>query len=318
MSSPDPDEVERIKNELSKAGIATETRRHAMAEAFGVPGLELWVQDERDFSTASSILGAIQATGPVISAGPAVKAQGEPLEADLPMNEMESERVRPAQTYVKGPDSRDLSKPKAGELEQASSLLAKEIEEILKHESKGATERITLRTRVDELSQALAQAQATLAGEIESRAAAERKHAEIMTNFQSALERARTGHSQMEALLKSERHEFQQQLKLRDDSLEESFKKLEAKCQLVQIHQTALAKLKQDMVSLQHQRDEHEKSLAKALADALLEREARTAAEARAEGAVAAYKSLEKQLADQVASLNSLYSRLHAKRAAKG
>ena len=53
-------EIELVKKELFKAGIASETRRHPIAEALGVSGVELWVQNKQDFSIASRLYTRLQ------------------------------------------------------------------------------------------------------------------------------------------------------------------------------------------------------------------------------------------------------------------
>src|SRR5438874_49540 len=83
-------EMELVKEELCKAGITSETRRHPVAEALGVGGVELWVQNEQDFSNASRVYNRLQgkvANSPekpsakaVVSAdsGSGPKSQAEP------------------------------------------------------------------------------------------------------------------------------------------------------------------------------------------------------------------------------------------------
>ena len=44
-----------IKAELLKAGIPSETRPNAVAEALGLRGLELWIQNDQDLSRASKV-----------------------------------------------------------------------------------------------------------------------------------------------------------------------------------------------------------------------------------------------------------------------
>src|SRR5215469_11872036 len=66
-------EIELVKKELIKAGIASETRRHPIAEALGVNGLELWVQNEQDFASASRLCVHLQgkaANSPEAPPGP--------------------------------------------------------------------------------------------------------------------------------------------------------------------------------------------------------------------------------------------------------
>ena len=57
---PDPAEIEALKNEFFMAGIVAEIRNNPVAEALGISGVELWVQDERDFFTASKLYAEMQ------------------------------------------------------------------------------------------------------------------------------------------------------------------------------------------------------------------------------------------------------------------
>ncbi len=209
-------------------------------------------------------------------------------------------------------EMRDANEPQREELEQASSLLEKEIDEMLKRESELVTECASLRSKMEEMGQALAEARAALARETESRAAAEREQAKKLSGLQSAMEH--------------ERHEWQRQLKSRDESLKVSQKQLDAKSQLLQTHQAAIVELRDTIVASEQQRAASEKSLSRASAEAAMEWQARLAAEERAKAAAEAQKSLEKQLLEQkdleqrmlahIASISSLRSKLQAKRVA--
>src|SRR5258705_12117859 len=53
-------EIELGRKDLFKAGIHSETRRHPIAEALGVSGVELWVQNEQDFFNASRVYTRLQ------------------------------------------------------------------------------------------------------------------------------------------------------------------------------------------------------------------------------------------------------------------
>src|SRR5206468_2834128 len=64
MCSQNRNEVEAVKKELLKAGIPSETRPHPVAEALGVNGLELWIQNERDFFDASKLYARLQGRAP--------------------------------------------------------------------------------------------------------------------------------------------------------------------------------------------------------------------------------------------------------------
>jgi hypothetical protein len=123
--------------------------------------------------------------------------------------------------------------------------------------------------------------------------------------------------------MEHERHEWQRQLKSRDESLEVSQKQLDAKSQLLQTHQAAIVELRDTIVASEKQWEE---SLSGARGEAAMQRQARLAAEERAKAAAEAQKSLEKQLLEQkdleqrmqahIASMGSLRSKLQAKRVA--
>src|SRR6476660_889486 len=57
-------EIVLVKNELFQAGIASEMRRHPMAEALGVNGVELWVRNKEDLSNASRLYNLLQLKAP--------------------------------------------------------------------------------------------------------------------------------------------------------------------------------------------------------------------------------------------------------------
>src|SRR5262252_2247769 len=63
MCTGNENDVADVKNELLKAGIPAETRRHPIAEALGVTGVELWVENEQDFHDASEIYARLQLQG---------------------------------------------------------------------------------------------------------------------------------------------------------------------------------------------------------------------------------------------------------------
>jgi hypothetical protein len=306
MCSQNQDEVEVVKNELLKAGIASETRCHPMAESLGVRGIELWVQHEQDFFDASKLYARMQERAAGRSGGPAPNPQGKrPIVAAGP----EAEPCRPAQGEVKSIASGPPKEPRREELKHARSLLEKGIEEMFMRESELARECASLRSKVEQLSKALAQAQADLDREIQGRAVAETNQTAQISGLVNALDR--------------EKQEWQQQLKRRDDSLKNAQEELDSMSRLLEAQQAAAMGLKQQVVSLELQRNEHEIALSNARAEALEERDARIAAEERAEKAVLAQESLETQLAGykkleqhmqaHVASLSSLFCKTEAR-----
>ena len=311
MCSRDPAEIEALRNELLKAGIAVATRNNPVAESLGISGVELWVTHERDIFTASKLFAEMRGRTSGKCGGATVPLQAETRDPHHP-NEPEPGTAEPRNRGLNGSDSKHANEPQREELEQASSLLEKEIDELLERESELVTECASLRSKLEETGQALAEAQATLARESESRAAAEREQAEKLSGLQSALEH--------------ERQEWQGQLKSRDDALMVRQKQLEAKSQLLQNHQAAIVELRDAIVALEQQRSVSEESLSAAREEAAREREARQAAEEQAKAAAEAQKSLEKQLLEQkdleqrmrahIASIGSLRSKLQAKRVA--
>jgi hypothetical protein len=309
MCSQNQDEVEVVKNELRKAGIAAETRYHPLAEALGVKGVELWVQHERDFFNASKLYARIQEGAAGKTAGTAGKPQRESPKRDVGATGPGAEQSKPAGGELKNVDARQKHEPRREELKQASSLLERGIEEMFLREGQLAGQCAALRTKVEELSKSLAQAQTDLSRELESRMVAETNQTEQISGLVNTLER--------------ERQEWQQQLKRRDDSLKNLQEKLDSMSRSLQTEQAAVVALKDQIVSLEQDRDEHQISLANARAEALAEREARIAADERAEKATRAKEAFEKQLGDQtkrdqqmqayVAGLSSLFSETETK-----
>jgi hypothetical protein len=304
MCSRDPAEVEALQNEFFKARIAVATRNNPVAESLGIRAVELWVTDTGDFFTASKLYAEMRDRTSGKGGGATV-----PLQAETPdqhPKEPEPGKVEPPNMGVNGSNSKHANEPQREELEQASSLLEKEIDEMLKRESEVVTECASLRGKMKEMGQALAAARAALAREAESRAAAERDQAKKISGLQSALEH--------------ERHEWQRQLKSRDDSLKLSQKQLDAKSQLLQTHQAAVVELRDTIVALEQQRAASEKSVSEAREGAAMQREARLAAEERAQAATEAQKSLQEQLLQEkdleqrmqahIASISSLRSKL--------
>jgi chromosome segregation ATPase len=165
---------------------------------------------------------------------------------------------------------------------------------------------------------------AELARETESRAAAEKQQTTEIAGLRKALERERADRERAEEQLQRERRELQAQLDARNEAHKGLEQKLEAKTHQVQHHQAAVVELRKEIVLREQQWQEQEKVLSKARAELVVEREARIAAEDRAGRASAAQQSLEKELADRqdlqqqmqhyAANLNSLRSKLQAKR----
>jgi hypothetical protein len=326
LCSQDSAEVEAVRNAFGKAGIALETRNNPVAEALGINGIELWVMNERDFYNASKLFAQIQNRLPGKGGGAADQPQDQALDLYLgPPEPAAGEAGRPSQSG-NGSNSKPASESQREELEQASSLLEQEIDGMLEREGQLQAECASLRRQSKELSQALEEGRVALARETESRAAAEREQAEKLSGLRSALECERAERARAEEQLGRERQEWQRELKSRDDALQETQEQLDSISQLLQAQQAAMADLNKEIARLEHQREANEKSLSGAREQATREREARLAAEERAKAAAEAQRLLEKQLLEQmvlqqrmqaqVASINSLRSKLQAKRVA--
>lgn len=171
MCSQNQAELDAVIEELAKAGIPAETRNHPIAEALGVPGKELWVPDEQDFYTAARLFARLQSPELFDTQEPE-----PPVELDI--NEVFVRR-RPSVTTpnpvsttaeATGLSTRHTTL-ESQELDQASSLLENEIEEMLNSEGELSRECEALRSKVRQLGQALADQQAVLAREIQTRQA---------------------------------------------------------------------------------------------------------------------------------------------------
>lgn len=283
MCSQKEAEVEAVRNELRKAGIASEKRTNPVAKALGVPGFELWVLDEQDFCEAARLYDELRARTAGKNGGaiaePSSEISGPPASAGKPAT------PEPSQPDGDPGDAepRPPGEPCRSELRQASTLLEKGIDEMIQHEGELAEECASLRSKVEELTKVLAREQAALAGEAERRKIAETNQAEQISGLVSALER--------------ERRDWERQLKSRDDLLKQTRDELESMSGLLHDQQSAAATLTEAIGSLEMQREEYEKSLADARHEAATEQGARLAAEERAERATLAQESLQKELA---------------------
>ncbi|HEY5909027.1 MAG TPA: hypothetical protein VJA21_00330 [Verrucomicrobiae bacterium] len=327
MCSKNRTEVESVKKELFRAGIRSEIRSNPLADALRVTRLELWVEDERDLFSASKLYAEMQARASVSTTGRAGASRNEDPKVFFEVPAPDDQPDHRQRRHPDGSHSRNGGGDQGGELEQASSLLEKEIDNLLERESKLAEMCASLRSQNRELNEALALARSEAAREKESRVAADKEQAAEVLGLRSNLEHEKAEHARAAEQLERERLEARQQLKSRDEALTEARNKLETKLQQVEAQQTAVVELRKELVARELESKEHEKLLAKAHAEGAAEREARIAAEERAQQTAAAQKALEKQLAAQkdlqhqveacAASLNSLRSRLQAKRAVK-
>ena len=301
MASGNETEVEEVRKELLKAGISTEKRRHPVAEAFGVNGVELWVQNEQDFCTASQLYARLQqppANGSAVGA-----ASAKPETAGGSVTRPKTEPSSSAAKQAGKVDARPVIQPRCAELKQASSLLQKGIEEMLARESELTSECASLHNKVQELTRALAQANADAAQEIKNHEAAERNQADQLTSVLATLER--------------ERREWQQTLKSSEDSCKHAKEQANALTRLLQTQQAVTTALKKELAALELQRDQQERDLCETRKEMVAERQARLAAEERA-GLIeetlqtqwVERQELERQIQAHAASLGSLLARV--------
>ena len=301
MCSRNQDEVEVVKNELLKAGITAELRREPIAEAMGVTAIELFVPDPRNFFNASKVYARIKERAGLPTTQPQSEIPEPPAATAKPQAEQQSSPARNGN----GADSKQANEPRREEWKQASSLVEKGIAQMFRLESESRAECASLRSKVEELTQALAKEQAARAREIEGRVVMEKTHAEQISALTTTLER--------------EKKSWLQQLKGRDDSLKSSKEKLESMSGLLETSETAAGVLKEQVVALELQVEEHKAAVRSARTEALAEREARVAAEERAQKLNQAqaslekervkHKELEKEMQAHVASLTSLFHR---------
>lgn len=298
-------EIGLIRSKLLEAGIASETRRHPIAESLGVDGLELWVQNEQDFFNASKIYNHLQQTSGDSLGTPKTSPKAE-IHAHSVTGPKPSAELSDTPKDVCNVVSKPVVQPRRLEFKHASSLLQKSIEEILLCESELEGECASLRAKVEQLTRALAQAQADVGQEIKTREAAERNQSEQLTGVLDTIAR--------------ERREWQQKLKSSDDSIKSAKEQVGAMSLLLETEQAAAETLQQKIVELQLQRDEQERSLCDTRKDLVAERKARLAADERAG---VAEESLQKQCAERQeldrqiqASLGPLLARMASKAAA--
>src|ERR1051326_1793350 len=158
-------EIILVKNELFQAGIASEMRRHPMAEALGVNGVELWVRNKEDLSNASKLCNRLQGK-PANSPATPPKAETSGASGSGLKPQAQAE---PSSNDASKIESLPVVQPHCSELKEASSLLQKGIEQLLSRETELTRECTLLHNKVEELTQALAQAQADVVSEIKKR-----------------------------------------------------------------------------------------------------------------------------------------------------
>ncbi len=309
MCSERRDEVAAVKSELFKAGIRSEIRENPLTAALRIKRLELWVEHERDYLPARQIYSRIQAGGgngqdPVVTV--------DAVETSIDVEELPAPAAG-ARGRGAGPDAKTGSKQPAGELAEASSLLEKEIEEVIKREDALADTCAALRTEIEKMNRSFA----------ESQAAAEKKTAEFAT-LQSSLEGALAARTRSEEQLQGQVRELQAQLKAGQETLSEAQKKLDVTLQDIQAQQTLVTQLRKQVAAREQESDANHRLASQAQAELAAERDSRRAAEAKAATLAQAQERLEEQLEKQkdleaqlrasLGSINSLRGRLQAKR----
>ncbi|HSU54513.1 MAG TPA: hypothetical protein VLT36_10665 [Candidatus Dormibacteraeota bacterium] len=309
MCAGHEEEIELVKKELVKAGIVSETRPHPMAEALGVNGLELWVRNEQDFSNASRLYTHVLGKAVNIpEAPPSRKAENSKVAGSVP-----NPQAGPSSTPPKDVKKAELTTSVAPcvELNEASSLLQKGIEQMFSRERELTSECASLHGKVEELSQSLAQAQANLLREIKNQETAEQAHTTRLTGLLDTLER--------------ERREWQQKLKSSEDACKHAKEQAGSLSRRLETQQASATALKQEVTALELQRDQQEQALSDARKEAAAEREVRIAAEERTGLAekslqmqLAERQELERQVQAHTASLSSLLNRVTAKASGSG
>jgi len=310
MCSSRQEEVSAVKRELFKAGIRSEIRRNPLTAALNITRLELWVENDNDYFAAQKCYARMQ-TRARSSHEPAVEVH--PTETAVVVEDpppAPTEEVSRAGTDW---DEKNARQRPGGELEEASLLLAKEIEEALEREDALSETCAALRSEVASLSRSIS----------ESQAAAEKKAAEFAA-LQNSLERELAEHTRSEDRLKGEVRELQSRVKSAEETLLEKQKKLETTLRELQGQEAMVAGLRIEMVSRAQECDEQKQLASKARAELAAERQSRVAAEEKAAKSAQARERLEKQLAEQknlqeevrasIGSLNSLRGRLQAKK----
>jgi hypothetical protein len=310
MCSTRQEEVAAVKSELFKAGIRSEIRKNPVTAALNIKRLEVWVENEKDLFAAQECYARMQARA---GNGHEPAATAAPTKTAIDVENPPAASTWAVSWGGADPDGKNSGRRTGGELEQASLLLEKEIEEILKREDTLSEACAALRSETENLSQSLS----------ESQAAAVKKAAEFAA-LRNSLERELAEHTRSEDQLKGEVRELQSRLKSADATLLERHRKLESTLQQLQTQQSMVVELRKEIVSREQAWDEHKGLVSKAHAELAVEQQARLAAEEKLAKSALAQERLEKQLANHkdlqdqlrasLGSLNSLRGRLQAKK----
>jgi len=310
MCSTQQEEVGAVKSELFRAGIRSEIRSNPVAAALNITRLELWVENDNDYFAAQKFYASMQARA---GNGHEPAATEVPSETSIDVEDLPAPATRAVSRGVADLDGKSKSQRPGGELEQASLLLEKEIEEVLEREDALTETCAALRSEVESLSRSLS----------ESQAAAEKKAAEFAL-LRSSLEHELAERTRSEDQLKGEVRELQSRLKSVEATLLERQKKLETTLEQLQTRQAMVVELRKEIVSRGQEWDEDKQLVSKARAELAVERQSRIAAEENAaksaqarerlEGQLEEQKDLQAQLRTSIGSLNLLRGRLQAKK----
>ena len=307
MCSKRREEVESAKSELFRVGIRSEVRSNPVAAALRVSRFELWVENESDFLKASKLCSKMGRGG---RNGNGTAFQGESGETYIDIDELpapESSGNGHSDTEVAADDA------PGGALEEASLLLEQEIEKLLERENELETQCSKLQARVDELTESLSQA-----GE------SAEKQASDFAETRSSLEGEIANRKRAQERLERELRELQARVKSSEEAASEKQRKLDLATGQLQGQVAAVVELRKEIVAREQEWEEARKLTSKARAELEVERGARVVAEEKAVQLALSHKALERQLAEQkdmqqqmrayVASLNTLRTKLQAKK----
>jgi DNA repair exonuclease SbcCD ATPase subunit len=310
MCSTQQEEVGAVKSELFRAGIRSEIRSNPLAAALNVTRLELWVENDNDYLAAQKFYANMQAGS---RNGDEWGSSKDTTATSVDAEHSAAPSTRMVSRGTVDPDGKNKNQRPGGELEQASLLLEKEIEEVLEREDALSETCTNLRSEVERLNQSLSESQT-----------ASEKATEEFTALRKSLEGELMERMRSEDLLKGEVRNLQSRLKLVEATLSEKQQRLETTLHQLQNQQSMVVELRKEIVSREQEWDENKRQVSKAHAELAVERQSRIAAEEKLAKSAVALERLVKQLAEQkdlqeqlrvsIENLNSLRDRLHAKR----
>lgn len=237
MCSKVRSEVESVKKELFKAGIASEIRTNPLADALRVSRIELWVQHERDFFNASKLYAAMQ-VGAGNGNAEAVKSASDRAETFIEVEDRQ--RADFPQTGRKSPPQPSNGaghEPPARSLEQARSQLEQEIEQMLQKQNTLATTCSELQAKLAALRDTVSETQAALEREREKCATIEKERSAEISRLKAFLETERAEGAHKQEQRERERREWEQKLTAGEEALEAAQEVLEKQSAEQQIRQ---------------------------------------------------------------------------------